>query len=379
MNAPLLALLDALPVGCLVLDPTFRIHTINKTLESLLGFHRSEVVGLPCRYVLRSRLCVQNCPHTNPVATGGRTDCISRHRQLFPIQLTPVHTDTENGPLILDIVEDLSTIHNLEARLNQAASQDILFGRCPAMERILALVPIVGGHNVPVLLWGETGTGKSRLAQAIHNASPRKREPFVRFSCGPMSEEFFEAELFGRVLSTRADLLQGRFQQAQGGTLYLAEVDALPQTVQTRLVRFLDEGIIQPQGATQTTRIDVRIIASTTTDPNVLVAKGILRHDLVHRLATVQFHLPPLRERGEDKAFLLQHFLEHFSRRLKKSINGISPKARAMLHAYTFPGNVRELKNVMEFAVLVCPGGNILPEHLPGHLGPKSLRQRTKD
>lgn len=293
---------------------------------------------------------------------------------MIPIVLTPASISTDSGPLLLDIIEDLTVIHELESRLAQNGNEEPIIGRCPAMARILELIPVVAAHDAPVLITGETGTGKGRLAQAIHKASPRNRNPFVRFSCGPMAEDLLEAELFGRMNS--GQLHPGRFHQAQGGTLYLAGIEALPATMHLRLLRFLDEGTIQPQGAPQPTRVELRLMAATLRAPDELVAEGRLRADLVHRLATVHFHLPPLRERGEDFAFLLHHFVSHFARRLKKTITGVSSKAMAILQRHPFAGNVRELKNIVEFAVLVCPKGDIRPEHLPGHLLPTQPHRR---
>ena len=377
MNISLLDILDALPVGCVVLDPHRRVRTLNAAMESLLGYARDEVAGLPCRHVLRSRRCIQNCPHTSDGAPspGGRTDCLSRHRRIIPINLTPVRLTTDQGAVYLDIVEDLSPIHSLEARLNQTATEDSLVGRSPAMERILRLVPMVAGHSAPILIAGETGTGKGRLAHAIHKASARARQPFIRFSCGPMAEEILEAELFGK---TAPAPQPGRFQQAQGGTLYLAEIESLPPSIQARLLRFLDEGTIQPQGG-HPMRVDVRLMASTMTDPATLAAAGRLCENLFHRLAALRLDLPPLRERPEDVAFLLHYFREHFAQRLKKNISGFTPKALSMLHAHPFPGNVRELKNIMEFAVLVCPEGDVRPEHLPGYLLRQPQRRGRKE
>ncbi len=379
MNAPLMELLDALPVGCLVLDSARQVQALNTAMEALLGYSRDEVIGLPCRHVLRSRRCVRDCPHATDgmPSPGGRTDCLSRHRRIIPITLTPVRLALHGRPLLLDIVEDLSTIQSLEARISQHGAEEPLIGRCPAMARILDLIPTVAAHDAPVLITGETGTGKGRLAYTIHKASPRCREPFVRFSCGPMAEDLLEAELFGRM--SGGQLQPGRFHQAQGGTLYLAEIEALPPTMHLRLLRFLDEGTIQPHGSHQAVRVHLRLMASTLQDPERLVAAEKIRADLIHRLATIHFHLPPLRERGEDFAFLLEHFVGHFARRLKKTITGVAPKAMAILLRHPFAGNVRELKNIVEFAVLVCPEGAIRPEHLPGNLLHTQPRRRGKD
>lgn len=365
-------LLDELPMGVALLDGRGHVLMLNKALEELTGFTREEVRGLPCRHILRSRACVQHCPHEHgsDAHHGVDTDCINRHRRKIPVRITPVCVRDDKGQpvYILDVVEDLSTLREMENRLSQATGEGQLIGRGPAMEKILRLVPVVAQHEAPVLITGETGTGKDLLAESIHKNSPRAREPFVRFSCGPMPSELLDAELFGRVQLDNGDLKPGRFQQAQGGTLYLSEIADLPLMQQASLVRFLDEGSILPVGAPRPVRANARLMASTAESPEKLVADGRLREDLFHRMSAIRLHLPRLKDRGEDLGFLLHHFLALYAARFKKRIVGITPEARRLLCDHDFPGNVRELKNIMEFAVMVCTGELIKIEHLPGHL-----------
>lgn len=369
------ALLDALPMGIALLDGQGNICMLNKALEALTGFSRDDVRGLPCRHVLRSKACVQGCPHQREESGGVETDCINRHRRKIPVRITPIQLPSTTGsPYILDVVEDLTALREMEARLSQATGQGQIIGRSPAMEKILRLVPVIAQHDSPVLITGETGTGKDLLAESVHKASPRSREPFVRFSCGPMSAEMLDAELFGRMVGDGAELKPGRFHQAQGGTLYLSEIADLPLVQQAGLVRYLDEGTILPIGASKPVRITTRIMASTAELPEKLIKDGRLREDLFHRISAIRLHLPRLTERGEDLEFLLHHFLSHYTARFKKNITSITPKALRVIRSHEFPGNVRELKNIMEFAVMVCTGDQISTEHLPGHL-PGAMEQ----
>ena len=364
------ALLDGLPMGVALLDGQGNVLMLNKALEALTGFSRDEVRGLPCRHVLRSRACVQGCPHQREEMSGVETDCINRHRRKIPVRITPVRVDNADGrpACILDVVEDLTALREMEARLSQATGQGQIVGRSPAMEKILRLVPVIAQHDSPVLVTGETGTGKDLLAESVHKASPRSREPFVRFSCGPMPTELLDAELFGRMVGDGGELKPGRFQQAQGGTLYLSEIADLPLIQQASLVRYLDEGTILPVGASKAVRVNARIMASTAESPEKLVKDGRLREDLFHRISAIRLYLPRLKERGEDLGFLLHHFLTHYAARFKKGITAITPKALRIIRGHEFPGNVRELKNIMEFAVMICTGDKIRTEHLPGHL-----------
>ncbi len=366
------ALLDGLPVGVAVLDGQGRVQFLNRALESLTGFAREDVRGLPCRHVLRSRACVQDCPWSRPEgeSNGQETDIINRHRRRIDVRLTPVRLRDVEGREIccLDVVEDLTLLKEMENRLSQAAGPGQVVGRSQVMEKLQRLLPVIAQGDSPVLITGETGTGKDLLAEAVHKASPRAREPFVRFSCGPMPEELLEADLFGRRGQGAEEGRPGRFQQANNGTLSLSEIADLPLQQQARLVRYLDEKTILPLGADKPVRVNVRLVVSTNADPEALIRAGRLREDLFHRLNVVRLHLPPLRERGEDVSFLLQHFLGIFAARFKKDISGFSPKVLRLLSAYPFPGNVRELKNIVEFAAMVCSGETILPAHLPAHL-----------
>ena len=365
-------LLDGLPVGVAVLDGQGRVQFLNRALEALTGFAREDVRGLPCRHVLRARACVQDCPwaRSEGEGQGAETDLINRHRRRIPVCLTPVRLRDAEGREIcrLDVIEDLTPIKEMENRLSLAAGPGQMVGRSQAMEKLLRLLPVIAQGDSPVLITGETGTGKDLLAEALHKASPRSREPFVRFSCGPMPEELLEAELFGRRGQGTDEGRQGRFQQANNGTLSLSEIADLPVQQQARLVRYLDERTILPLGADKPVRVNVRLIASTNADPEALIRQGRLREDLFHRLSAVRLHLPPLRERGEDVSFLLQHFLGLYAARFRKDIAGFSQKALRLLSGYAFPGNVRELKNIVEFAAMVCTSDQIGPEHLPAHL-----------
>lgn len=279
-NCPdLPSLLDGLPVGVALLDEEGHVLMLNKALEALTGYNREEVRGLPCRHVLRSRACLQDCPHGREAAAGVgiETDCINRHHRKIPIRITPVRVlDGNNRPIcVLDVVEELTALREIEARLSQAADHGQIVGRSPAMKKILGLVPVIAQHDTAVLITGETGTGKDLLAESVHKASPRSREPFVRFSCGPMPSELLDAELFGRMQGPDGEFKPGRFQQAQGGTLYLSEIADLPLSQQSSLVRFLDEGTILPVGAGKPLRASARLMASTAESPEKLVQTAV--------------------------------------------------------------------------------------------------------
>lgn len=425
----ILHVLDALPVGVMVVSPAGRVLHLNPALAALTGFNAEAARGLPCRYILRSRPCVAGCPlGCGSFGTGGvrsdkivsasereisgeaeagmpgvfgpgvngkkdgaqanlilsklisgelpgpgglDTDLLTVKKRKVPVRLThfPLLDSRGTEVLRLDVVEDLTELRLLEQRLlQQAHGHGKLVGKSAAMERITTLIPTIAPSTAQVFITGETGTGKDILAETLHQASPRSREPFVRINISPLPEDLLAAELFGQVFPDAPDK-PGRFQQAAGGTLYITEVADIPHGIQTRLVNFLDEGSVLPVGALKNSKVNVRLITATNRDPASLMEKGLLSQELFHRLNVVNINMPPLRERKEDIDFLLQHFLDIYAARFKKSFTGFSAEARARLADYAYPGNVRELKNIVEYAAMVCPDATIGIASLPAHIG----------
>lgn len=358
------AILDGLPFGVAVLDREGRVVTLNAALERLTGFTRDEARGAPYRHVIRSGLSLRSSPAKGPEDT----DIVNRHRRRIPVRVSAVPVrDASGGELLrLEIVEDLSAVRELERRLEEPGEFGQLVGKSRAMERILRLVPSMAQTGEPVMVIGETGTGKDSVAEAIHNLSPRSREPFVRVNCGPMPPESVEAELFGR-LRPSGEVLPGAFQRAGAGTVYLSDAGELPDGIQARLTAYLDEGVVAPAGGVPAP-CQAKVFASSPASPEALVDAGKLRPDLALRLGAMRLVLPPLRERREDIEFLLAHFLGIFAAKFRKKVQGFTPKARRLLLEHDYPGNVRELRNIVEFAVMVCAKPNITPAHLPAHL-----------
>lgn len=392
--ADILKVLDALPMGVMMNSPEGVVLHLNQALAGLTGFTAADVRGLPCRHILRAKYCVSGCKlgcgsfgRTGAPVPGGEdfsrqdfglhfsesfssggfeTDILTLKKRKVPVRLThfPVYDAHGNELFRLDVVEDLTELKRLEDHLHQAHGHGRLIGRSAAMERILNLIPSIAPSVAPVLITGETGTGKDVLAEALHHASQRSREPFVRLNVSPLPEEMLAPEIFGQVFPDMPER-PGRFQQAVGGTLYITEIADIPRGIQTKLVSFLDTGAIFPVGAMRETKPNVRLITATNRNPAELVEEGILSEELFHRLNVVHLSLPPLRERGEDIDFLLRHFLDLFAARFKKKFTHFSSEARALLTAYDYPGNVRELKNIVEYAAMVCPGPEIDVDCLP--------------
>ncbi|MDP2848210.1 MAG: sigma 54-interacting transcriptional regulator [Humidesulfovibrio sp.] len=378
-RADLLRVLRELPFGVAVVDRERRTLFLNAVLERLTGFTSAEVAGVPCRHVLRGSFCLHHCPRLDGSKAGACAEAscaaesregtlINRHRRKVPVRLTSVPVLDQGGALLctLDVIEDLSALKELEGRLTRTAGPGAIVGRCSAMEHLLRILPAVAQSDATVLLTGESGTGKDLLAEALHRASPRARESFVRVNATPMPEALLDVELFGQASAGEGGQSRpGKFQLAQNGTLYLSEIADMPLAQQGRLLRLLDEKAVVPAGGERPMRLNVRVVAATGRDPEALVAAGLLRQDLFHRLNAVRLHLPPMRERGEDVQFLLTHFLGIYATKFRKQVLGFSEEALSLLSGYDYPGNVRELRNMVEYAVMVCAGELVLPEHLP--------------
>ncbi|MCI0529275.1 MAG: sigma-54 dependent transcriptional regulator [Nitrospira sp.] len=244
-----------------------------------------------------------------------------------------------------------------------------LIGKSPKMLELFSLLESLSQLDTTVLILGETGTGKELVARAIHYNSPRRGQRFLAINCGALAESLLESELFGYERGAFTGAVarhQGRFEQADGGTLFLDEIGEISSAMQIKLLRVLEEGEVQRIGGREETKIDVRVIAATHQNLKELVAQGRFRKDLYYRLNVVEVKLPPLRERLEDLPVLAEHFLETLRPRFKKAISGISPEAVRHLLNYSWPGNIRELRHVIERAmVLAKPAEPILPENLP--------------
>jgi transcriptional regulator with PAS, ATPase and Fis domain len=298
---------------------------------------------------------------------------ISRDRQLIPIRITSAALKNVTGKIIgyLETIEDISLLRKLDETASHAYRFDNIIGRSPEMEKIFHLIPALAQNDSSVLITGETGTGKDMLAETIHQASTRAKGPFVKINCGALPENLLESELFGHskgAFTGAVDNKPGRIQLANNGTLYLTEIGDLPVPLQIKLLTFLDDREIFPLGSVKGFTADVRIIAATHRNLEQWVADGRFRKDLLFRLNVIRLHLPPLRSRAGDIQLLLDHFLNALSKQLDKKNLGLSTDALKILKSYHYPGNVRELKNILEYAINICDARRIKPKHLPTYL-----------
>ena len=371
------SLVDELPLGVVIMDLHRRVLLLNSAFEVLSGFRRDEIWGIPCRDVLRSNVCGSNCPVARaeqsnaPVTIEG--DIVNRERQKIPVRITAAPLNDAKGRIVgfMETVEDIRAPLGSDEHIPNLDSIGQLIGQSAKMKELFRLVPVVAQTDSSLLITGETGTGKDVLAEVIHKVSDRADGPFIKINCGALPETLLESELFGHKKGAFTGAVSdkaGRLRLAHNGTLYLTEIGDLQLPLQVKLLTFLDDKIVNPLGSTSGFQADVRVIAATHRNLEKMVTEGLFRQDLLFRLNVVRFHLPPLRERGKDIDLLLDHFLKIYASRFGKRITGISEQVRLLLLHYGYPGNVRELKNIVEYATSICPLETIQTDHLPTYL-----------
>jgi transcriptional regulator with PAS, ATPase and Fis domain len=375
--AHLATLLDPLPVGVAVISPGLRILFMNTAMEGLTGFDRSVIQGKPCYHVLRGRLCMEQCPVRNHEA-GRESICLDgnildKNREKIPTRHSLACIKDSTGQVLayIDAVEDLRPARHVEEIKIESSGYKQIIGQCPSMDKVFQILPVIAQTDSSVLVTGETGTGKDLVAESIHQHSARAKGPFIKVNCGALPENLLESELFGHrkgAFTGAVENKPGWFRLAHNGTLFLTEVGDLPLALQVKLLTFLDDKVIYPLGGTHGRKVNVRVIAATHRDLETMVRQHRFREDLLFRLNVIRVEMPPLREREEDLPLLINHFVRQMAQQLKKHIVGFDAEALRRLSLYSFPGNVRELRNIIEYAVTVCQGQELSLSHLPAYV-----------
>ncbi|MFZ5450848.1 MAG: sigma 54-interacting transcriptional regulator [Thermodesulfobacteriota bacterium] len=368
------AVFENLDRGVFIVDQRWRIRAFNKRAQEITGFQREEAVGRLCWEVFQADRCQRGCFLRATVEDGaGRTDQTVRitnkagERLDLLVSTAPIRNKREV------IVGGVETFQSLGVALAKgqagASSREVeIIGRSPAMKRLLNMLPQVAASEAAVVLEGESGTGKDLLARALHLQSPRAKGPFVAFSCSALVETLMESELFGHVKGAFTGAIRdkvGRFEMAQGGTLFLDEIGELKPELQAKLLRVLETRVFERVGGTRPIPLEARVIAATSRNLSEEVRRGRFRLDLLYRLRTVSFNLPPLRERREDIPLLVNHCLGLLNRKYGKNIRGVDPKVITLFQHYSWPGNIRELERVLEHAFVFVQGAVITKEYLP--------------
>ena len=377
------AILESISDGVFTVDLQWRIMSFNRAAEQITGVPRHEAIGHLCSEVFRSSMCEAECALRRTLKTGkpviGRTGyIIDSDGNRIPISVSTAVLRDIGGRVTggAETFRDLSEVDALRRELEGKFRIGDLTSRSPLMQRLFEVLPAIAASPSTVLILGETGTGKELVARTIHSLSPRSQGPFIAVNCGALPDTLLESELFGYKAGAFTGANKdkpGRFALARGGTIFLDEIGDVSPALQVRLLRVLQERTFEPLGSTHTESTDARIMVATNKDLAELVRQGVFREDLYYRVNVVRIELPPLRRRKEDIPLLVEQFVARFNRLQQKSVRDMSAEALSLLMAHDWPGNIRELENIVERAFILCHEGHIGIGHLPGELTARGL------
>ena len=368
-------ILNSIADGVFTTDHEGKITFINKAAEEITGFSSKEALGHFCFDIFRADICQSRCALKETLKTKKEiidlpATILKKGGQKVPISISTAVLRNEKGQIIggVETFRDLSTIEELKKELFQKYTLGDIISKNYLIHDIFNILPNIAESDSTVLIQGASGTGKELFAKAIHNLSRRKEKPFIKVNCGALPDTLLESELFGYVKGAFTDAKKnkpGRFALANGGTIFLDEVSDMSPSLQVKLLRVLQEKEFEPLGATSPRKTDVRVIAATNQDLSKLISEGKFRDDLFYRLNVVKIDLPPLSQRREDIPLLIDAFIQKFNAKMGKQITGMSDEALRLLLKYDYPGNVRELENIIEHAFVLCRGERIDFDCLP--------------
>lgn len=368
-------ILDSLNDSVVTIGLDKKVKYLNKAAERLLGYSKEEAKERSCAQVVRCAACDSECLLEQTLSTSQNikdyeTVLKNKNGKVVTISTNTVLLKNKNGRVIggVEIIRDRSQIEALNEALRGKYSFENIIGKNHRMQSICSLLPEMARGESNVLIEGELGTGKELLARAIHENGPRSEKPFVKVSCGGLTDSILTGELFGYVKGAFPGAVSnqvGSLDLADGGTVFLDEVGFVGSTAQTKLLQFIKEKHFERVGDHRRIHANVRIIAATHRDLTLAVERGEFLKELHHKFRTISIVLPPLRERREDIPLLVQHFLKRFNTLIGKKIKSVSPGAMDILLNYDYPENIQRLENIIEHAVVLCNGSSILPSHLP--------------
>lgn len=370
--------MESISDGVFTVDPEWRITSFNRAAEEITGVSRGEALGKRCSEVFRSSMCEVECALRRTLKTGkpviGKSGYIIDSKgNRIPISVSTAVLRDAAGRVTggAETFRDLSEVEELRRELEGKYQVGDLTSRSPLMQRVFEVLPAIAASPSTVLIIGETGTGKELVARTIHSLSPRPKGPFIAVNCGALPETLLESELFGYKAGAFTGANKdkpGRFTLARGGAIFLDEIGEVSPALQARLLRVLQDRTYEPLGGTRSESTDARIMVATNKDLAEQVRRGVFREDLYYRVNVVRIELPPLRRRKEDIPLLVEQFVTRFNRLQQKSVPGMTAESLSLLMAHHWPGNIRELENVIERAFILCNERRIGIEHLPEEL-----------
>ncbi len=376
-------ILDSINEGVFTVDMNWSVTAFNRAAERITQVSREEALGKRCCDVFSANICEKACAlrrtlNSGSPITNATAYIINRSGKRIPIRISTALLKDENGQLIggVETFQDLSRVEQLQKELRGRYTFEDIVGRSPSMMKLFEILPQISDNISTVLIEGSSGTGKELFARAIHSLSPRKAKPFIAINCAALPDTLLDSELFGHKAGAFTDARRdkpGRFALASGGTIFLDEIGDISPATQVRLLRVLQERIIEPLGSIEPHRVDVRVIAATNKDLGKLVREGHFREDLYYRIRVIYLKLPSLSQRREDIPLLVDHIVAKFNRLQGRNIAGIADEVMERLMEYSYPGNVRELENIIEQAFVLCRSELIELHHLPPELRPSGI------
>jgi two-component system, NtrC family, response regulator HydG len=374
--------------GLLILDSQRRIKFFNRAAEKITGYRREEVLGQPCT-MLDTDTCTELIEKGTPKSCdlfkkGSVCDrrCRMRSKDGKPVYIlkNAVLLKTENGEIIgaVESITDITTLYMKEMELEEIKNEIRLdswfmglLGKSQPMQTLYDQIRNAAMSEAPVLIWGESGTGKDLVANAIHKLSRRKEGPLIKMNCASLNQYLLESELFGHKKGAFTGALtdrQGRFEASHGGTFFLDEIGDMPIAMQAKLLRVLEEKVVERVGDHRPIPVDIRLVSATHKNMADLIASNQFREDLFYRINSIFIQTPPLRDRKEDIPLLVAHYLKKISVVNSKNIRRMSPQAMELITNYRWPGNVRHLVNALEHSAITCKGDTIEVQDLPDYL-----------
>ncbi|MDX2437431.1 MAG: sigma 54-interacting transcriptional regulator [Acidobacteriota bacterium] len=381
--------INSISDGVFAVDGEWRLTCFNNAAERTTGVRREDALGRSCSDVLRSNICKEACALRYTMETGRPIVNLPIHIRdeaghRIPVTISTALLKDEDGRVIggVETFRDLNMVKNLLRDVETTLNRDEIVTADPHLRQILEIVPTVAASDSTILIEGESGTGKGLLAKKIHSLSARSNHPLVTINCGAIPEQLLESELFGyrKGAFTGADRdKQGRVAAAEGGTLFLDEIGDLPLSLQVKVLRLIQDRVYEPLGDVQSLTADVRIVAATNRDLSKLVEKRAFRRDLYYRVNVIRLVMPPLRERPSDVPLLAETILRRLSISRGKIVDSISREAVRRLMRHDFPGNVRELQNILEHGHVLSTGREIEVEDLPDWLQADGTSQQPEE
>jgi len=382
-------ILNSISEGVFTVDLDWRITSFNRAAEEITGIGHQDAVGKHCKDVLRADVCETDCTLAETMRTGKpimnkAVHIIDDQGKRRAIAISTALLKDTKGKVIggVETFRDTSAIEQLRKEIEGRYSCEDIISQSHKMQNLFAILPNIAESNTTILIEGESGTGKELFARAIHNMSFRKDKPFVAVNCGALPDTLLESELFGYKAGAFTDAKKdkpGRFALAEGGTIFLDEIGDISASVQVKLLRVLQDKTYEPVGGIAPVKADVRIITATNKKLYELVKEDKFRDDLYYRVNVMKLELPPLRDKKEDIPLLVDHFISKFNRLHNKNICCVTNEVTAALLAYDYPGNVRELENIIEHCFVLCEGEIIEAKYLPSSVRPVLKKENAED